>query len=121
MASALTRFGQHCREMRSRLEKTIGDQADAFGCQPYEISEIETGKLPVPPDYSRKLVSWLHLNEQERRELLKKIETNVIAFPRHTPGGDKTRAMRLFRKISKMHPNEIRSFGKKPPPEVQDD
>ena len=60
--------------------------------------KFETGKLPVPQDYSRKLVSWLHLNEQERRELLKKIETNVIAFPRHTPGGDKTRAMDHFAK-----------------------
>ena len=27
MASALTRFGQHCRELRSRREMTLGDQA----------------------------------------------------------------------------------------------
>ena len=118
MASALTRFGQHCRELRSRREMTIGDQADAFGCQPYEISSIETGKSPVPPQYSRKLIDWLRLSDQEQRELLRKIDSNVIAFPRHTAGGDKTSAMRLFRRISKMHPNQIRSYGKKPPPEA---
>jgi len=97
---------------------TIGDQADAFGFQPCEISEIETGKVAAPPHYSRKLIDWLCLSDQEQRELLKKLETNVVVLPRNVSGGDKTSAMRLFRKISKMHPNQIRSFGKKPPPEA---
>jgi transcriptional regulator with XRE-family HTH domain len=118
MACALTRFGQHCRELRSRRGMTIGDQADAFGAEPHEISAIETGKSPLPPQYSQKLVNWLRLNEQEKRELLRRAESNVVAFRRSTPGGDKTSAMRLFRKISKMKPNEIRRFSKKPPPEA---
>ena len=118
MASALTRFGQHCRELRSRHQMTVGDQADAFGCEPFEISSIETGQSPLPPHYSRKFIEWLSLDKQEQRDLLRKVESNVVSFPRHTAGGDKTSAMRFFRKISKMHPNEIRSFGKKPPPEA---
>ncbi len=121
MASALTRFGQHCRELRSRREMTLGDQADALGCQPSEISSIEMGNSPLPPHYSKRLITWLHLDEQEQRELLKKIESTVVAFPRRTTGGDKTNSMRLFRKISKMRPNEIRSFGKKPPPKATKD
>jgi hypothetical protein len=56
---------------------TIGDQADAFGAEPHEISAIETGKLPPPPHYSQILIEWLHLNEQEQRELLKRVEGNV--------------------------------------------
>jgi hypothetical protein len=97
---------------------TIGDQADAFGAEPYEISAIETGKSPLPPQYSQKLVAWLRLNDQERIELFKKVESNVVAFRRVTASGDKTGAMRLFRRISKMKPSEIRRFGKKPPPEA---
>jgi hypothetical protein len=100
---------------------TIGDQADALGAQPYEISEIETGKTPIPPRYSQKMIEWLRLNDQEQRELLKRIDSNVVAFPRQKAGGDKTSAMRLFRKISKMNPTEIRNFGTKPPPEVKND
>jgi len=118
MACALTRFGQHCRDLRSRRGMTIGDQADALGSEPHEISAIETGRSPLPPRYSEKFVAWLQLNEQEKRELLRKTESNVVAFRHHTAGGDKTSAMRLFRKISKMDPNEIRSFSKKPPPEA---
>jgi hypothetical protein len=121
MASALTRFGQHCRELRSHRQMTLGDQADALGCQPCEISSIEMGHSPLPPHYARRLVDWLRLNEQEQRELLKRIESNVVAFPRSTASGDKTSSMRLFRKISKMRPNEIRSFGKKTPPETAKD
>ncbi len=121
MASALTRFGQHCRELRSRREKTLGDQADALGCQPCDISSIEMGHSPVPLQYSHKLIAWLRLTEQEQRDLLRKIESNVVSFPRHAAGGDKTSSMRLFRKISKMRPNEIRTFGKKPSPEITKD
>jgi transcriptional regulator with XRE-family HTH domain len=118
MASVLTRFGQHCRELRSRRGMTIGDQADAFGAEPHEISAIETGRSPLSSQYSQKLVDWLRLNDQEKMELLKKVENNVVAFPRNTASGDKTSAMRLFRKISKMKPGEIRRFSKKPPPEA---
>jgi len=100
---------------------TIGDQADAFGAEPHEISAIETGNSPAPPLYSQKLIDWLGLNEQEQRDLIRKVESNVVALPRHIGGGDKTNAMKLFRKISKMQPNEIRGFGKKkPPPEAKE-
>jgi hypothetical protein len=98
---------------------TIGDQADALGAEPCDISALETGRSPIPADYCRRLADWLLLNDQERAELLKKIESNVIAFPRIAPAGAKTSAMRLFRKISKMKPNEIRQFGERPPPEAQ--
>jgi transcriptional regulator with XRE-family HTH domain len=122
MASALTRFGQHCRGLRSHRGMTLGDQAEALGCEPSEISSIEMGVSPLPANYSQRLVDWLNLNESEQRDLLKKVETNVVAFPRRTStGGDKTSSMRLFRKISRMRPNEIRSFGKPPPPENKND
>lgn len=116
MANALTKFGQRCRDFRSKHNKSIGDQADMLGCQPCEISAIEIGKLPIPADYPKKLVDWLGLSEQESRDLLRRIDTNVIPFPSLKGGGDKTKSMRLFRKISKMGPNEIRDIKKKPKP-----
>jgi transcriptional regulator with XRE-family HTH domain len=121
MACALTRFGQHCRDLRSQRGLTIGDQADALGTEPCEISAIETGKKPFPPLYSQKLGEWLRLNDKESRELLKKIENNVVAFHRDVPGGPRTSAMRLFRKISKMNPSQIRDFRKNPWLEAKND
>jgi transcriptional regulator with XRE-family HTH domain len=118
MACALTRFGQHCRDLRLRRGITLGDQADAFGLQPYEICEIETGKAPAPRHYSQKLSQWLALDEQEQRELFKRVDNNIVALHRSSPGGNRTSSMRLFRKISKLRPNEIRNFSKKPPPEA---
>ena len=121
MACALTRFGQHCRDLRSLRGLTMGDQAEALDTEPHEISAIETGKSPIPAGYLHNVISWLNLNEQEQRDLFKRVESNVVALRRHTGGGDKTSAMRLFRKISKMNPNEIRDFRKKPPPEAKND
>jgi hypothetical protein len=94
---------------------TIGDQADALGYEPAVISSIETGQSAPPPQYLPRFVDWLRLNEQEQKELFRRIESNVISFSRRTGGSDKSSAMRLFRKISKMRPNQIRGFGKKPP------
>jgi transcriptional regulator with XRE-family HTH domain len=91
MASVLTRFGQYCRELRSRREMTLGDQADALNYEPSEISSIEMGRSPLPPRYAKRLIDSLGLNEQEQHELLRRIECNVVAFPRHNfSGGDKT-------------------------------
>jgi transcriptional regulator with XRE-family HTH domain len=115
MANALNKFGQRCRDFRSQHGKSIGEQADVFGCEPYEISSIETGKVPIPPSYLKIFVGWLGLSEQDARELGRRIDSNVIAFP-HPKGGDNSRSMRLFRKISKMNPNEIRGIKGKPPP-----
>lgn len=97
---------------------TIGDQAEALGAEPHEISAIETGRSPPAPHYYHKLSEWLHLNDQERKELLGKMESNIVPFQRHMASGNKTTAMRLFRKISKMKPSEIWRFSKKPPPEA---
>jgi hypothetical protein len=115
MANALTKFGQRCRDSRGLHGKSIGDQADAFGYQPFEISEIETGKKAIPPDFAKKFVDWLGLTAVEGQDLVRRIDNNVIAFP-HPKGGNNSKSMRLFRKISKMNPNEIRGIKKKLPP-----
>ena len=121
MASSLTRLGQYCRDLRSSQDKTLGDQADALGYQPCEISSIEMGVSAPPSQYPQKLIHWLQLNEQEQRELLKRLETNVVAFSRRGIGGPRTSSMRLFRKISKMRPSDIRGFGRKSAPEATKD
>jgi transcriptional regulator with XRE-family HTH domain len=115
MTSALTRFGEHCRDLRRFRGKNMLNHAEALGIPVHQISSIETGLISPTDDYLRNLARWLDLNERERQELRKRIPitNNVISFPDKTTVAEKTKTMRLFRKISKMKPREIRRFGLK--------
>jgi hypothetical protein len=61
------------------------------------------------------------LDEDEYRDLKKKIRSNVIELNRVKALGNNSRSMRLFRKISQMNPDEIRDFKKPPEYEVRND
>jgi hypothetical protein len=121
MASALTRFGQICRDIRIKHGKSMGDQAEALACEVHYISSIETGKVAPPPRYIEGLKSWLNLDHHEYLELMKRGQGNVIPFPARHMGGNNSTSMRLFRKISRMDPTSIRSFREKLADEAKDD
>ena len=121
MASALTRFGQICRDIRIKHGKSMGDQAEALTCEVHHISSIETGKVAPSPQYIEKLKNWLNLDHHEYLDLMKRSQGNVIAFPARHAGGSNSRSMRLFRKISRMDPTHIRSFREKLADEAKDD
>jgi transcriptional regulator with XRE-family HTH domain len=121
MAPALTRLGQICRDFRTQANKTMGDQADYFGCPIHLISAIEVGKEAPPHAYLEKFSQWLNLNEEQNRELVKRAPTNIIQFPTRGSVSNNSRSMRLFRKISKMDPSQIRGFRKKIKCEDEDD
>jgi transcriptional regulator with XRE-family HTH domain len=112
MASALTRFGEYSRDLRRLRGKNMLDQAQAVGLLVHEISSIETGQVSPTDDYIRKLSDWLGLNERQIQELKKRIpqSNNVISLYDKRAVMEKTTTMRLFRKISKMKPQEIRRF-----------
>jgi transcriptional regulator with XRE-family HTH domain len=97
---------------------TMGDQADALGCSITYISSIETGRLSPSEEYLQKFSHWLDLSPQEHRALLGRTRNNVISFPKFITNN--SASMRLFRKISKMNPCDIRKF-KKRDYEVADD
>jgi hypothetical protein len=121
MTNALTRFGQHCRHLRSSQDKTMGDQAEAFGCAIHFISSIETGKVPLPENYVERFRDWLNLSADQYRDLVKRRHNNVINLQIVRFTRDNSKSMRLFRKISKMSPGQIRNFRKKPQGEAKDD
>jgi hypothetical protein len=96
----------------------MGDQATALACSIPQISAIETGRLAPTADYLRKLSDWLQLDSGECRVLLSRTTGNVIPFPKIITNN--SASMRLFRKISKMAPSDIRKFSKQHR-EVRDD
>jgi transcriptional regulator with XRE-family HTH domain len=110
MTNALTRFGQRCRDLRTSRNRTMGDQADAFICSTYFISSIETGRQQPSDEYIQNFRVWLHLTDREHNDLVGRLRSNVVKFPKFTTTN--SASMRLFRKISKMNPGEIRKFRK---------
>ena len=109
MAHALTRFGRMCRDIRGQRGMTIAAQAAVLDQDVSTISSIETGKIVPSLVYIDSFAEWLKLNDQQYLELKKRVpaKENVIEFPRR-PGV--TRSVKMFRKISRMTPTEIRGL-----------
>jgi transcriptional regulator with XRE-family HTH domain len=114
MTTVLSRFGQRCRDLRSAKDFTMGDQAKHIGCSVNEISSIECGSRTPSDSYLESFREWMKLDAEEFRDLKRKIRSNVVELNRVKTLGEKGRSMRLFRKISKMNPDQIRAFNKPP-------
>jgi hypothetical protein len=93
---------------------TMGDQAKHLGCPVSEISLIECGSRTPPDEYLQAFRAWMNMDDEDFRDLKKKIRSNVIELSRIKSLGENGRTMRLFRKISKMNPDEIRAFNRPP-------
>jgi transcriptional regulator with XRE-family HTH domain len=114
MTTVLSRFGQRCRDLRIARGLTMGDQAKNFGCSVNEISLIECGSRTPSEEYLESFRSWMKIDKEDLEELRKRIRSNVVEMNRVRSLGENGRSMRLFRKISKMNPDQIRAFNKPP-------
>jgi transcriptional regulator with XRE-family HTH domain len=114
MTTVLSRFGQRCRDLRLAKGATMGDQAKHIGCLVNEISSIECGARTPPDSYLESFRGWMKLDDDEFRDLKRRIRSNVVELNRIKTLGERGRSMRLFRKISKMNPDQIRAFNKPP-------
>jgi transcriptional regulator with XRE-family HTH domain len=112
MAGTLTKFGVLCRSLRLQNAKNMADQARVFGCEVQYISSIESGKIDPTEDYIEKFRAWLDISRIEYQLLVRRGKSNVISLtPRFSTRNNST-SMRLFRKVSKLDPNQIRAFKK---------
>ena len=114
MTTVLSRFGLRCRDLRLARGFTMGDQAQRTGYSVDEISSLECGSGTPSDMYLQTFRDWMRLDEDEFRDLKRKIRSNVIELSRIKSMGEKGRTMRLFRKISKMDPDQIRAFNRPP-------
>jgi len=110
MASALTIFGDRCRRIRIARGLSMMDQARATTCSVVEIASVEAGETYPTPKYVEAFCKWLGLDPAEQANLLvaRPKRDNVIPFrpsePKHSG-----KNMRMFRKLSKMSPEDIRA------------
>jgi transcriptional regulator with XRE-family HTH domain len=92
----------------------MGDQAKRIGCSVTDISLIECGSRTPSDEYLEGFRVWMEMDDEDFRYLKKKIRSNVVELNRIRSLGENGRTMRLFRKISKMNPDEIRAFTRPP-------
>jgi hypothetical protein len=85
-------------------------QAEALGCTATHISAIETGRSSATTEYCEKFSNWLGLNDQQKKDLMRRLprQGEVVAFPLKSGHSG---SLRLFRKVSKMTPTQIRTLG----------
>ena len=85
-------------------------QAEALGHDVTDISAFETGNRAPPPEYIQQLCSWLGVPGEQRAEFEKRVprSASVIEFPRKR---ETSSSVRMFRKVSKMTPAQIRALG----------
>jgi transcriptional regulator with XRE-family HTH domain len=69
MGQKLTEFGMMVRQLRLSRGRTMADQARALKCTPSHISQVETGKIPVPASYVKDTADWFGLDEKTERAL----------------------------------------------------
>jgi transcriptional regulator with XRE-family HTH domain len=121
MACALTRFGLLCRDFRISKNRSMGDQAEAMKCAVHYVSAVETGKIEPSDDYIETLGRWLQLNDSQYNALKKRRKANIIDLRQRFSTGDRSSSVRLFRKISKMDPMQIRRLRPKTQEEAKND
>jgi transcriptional regulator with XRE-family HTH domain len=105
--SSLTPFGMKCREYRMRSQRSLGEQATYLRVSPSDLSEIETGARPVPQGLPESIGQWLELPPLDVTLLvrLSTADSNVVYLDeRHR------KSRKLFRKINRLSPAQIRQL-----------
>jgi transcriptional regulator with XRE-family HTH domain len=121
MACALTRFGRLCRDLRHSKNQSMGDQAAVLECEVHYVSPVETGKIEPTSEYIEKFSRWLQLDHIQYDSLKKRSKANVLDLRQRFSTSNSSTSMRLFRKVSKMGPTQIRRLGTKIQGEAEND
>lgn len=99
----------------------MGDQAAALRCEVHHVSGVEIGKIPATDEYIEKFCRWLGLDESHKSELKKRSKSSVIVLKDRISNSNQSSSMRLFRKVSKMKPSQIRRLRPKSQVEAEND
>lgn len=103
----LTKFGSISRQLRMRNGYTLGDQSKHFNRSISELSQIETGLAKPDADYIRSFVQWTKASFVDHQELIKSSSS-----PLRTELPNDESNSRLYRRMNKLSPQQIRSLGR---------
>src|SRR5262245_45682850 len=72
-----TKFGHLCKKFRVERGYSLGDQARATNKSMGYISQLETGRKPVTPEYVDELAEYFQLNGEQLRFLKHAADTAI--------------------------------------------
>jgi hypothetical protein len=99
----------------------MGEQAEALKCEVHHVSAVETGKIEPSDEYIEKFRRWLGLDDSQYNALKKRSKANVVDLRQRFSTSNRSSSIRLFRKISKMDPMQIRRLRPKMQDEARND
>jgi transcriptional regulator with XRE-family HTH domain len=111
-ANALNHFGQLARQLRAAKGLTMADQAERLNCSPSQISELETGNTRPSIQFVKQFADWIGADLLEEQSLVKAVTIvgNVVALDSVRKSKSQKR---LYRRLNKLSPSEIRAFRSK--------
>jgi len=105
----LTPFGKAVRHLRIERQMMLGDMADALGVSPSYLSQIETGKKPIPPGMVDRTVVLFNLQGDEvtslRHEAAKSTTEFKISLDADAPARDRIIANELAMEFARLNPD----------------
>ena len=76
----LTPFGKAVRHLRIEHQMMLGDMADALDISPSYLSQIETGKKPIPTGMVERVAAMFHLQGMQLAALQEEAAKSMSDF-----------------------------------------
>lgn len=106
----MTPFGKAVRHLRIEHEMMLGDMADALDMSPSYLSQIETGKKPIPTDMVGRIAAMFHLSASDasalHQEAAKSMTDFKIKLSANAPARDRIIANELAVEFARLTPEE---------------
>lgn len=112
----MTPFGKAVRHLRIEHEMLLGGMADALGVSSSYLSQIESGKKPIPADFSDRVAQLINLDAAAaadlRREAAISMSEFKITIGTSAPASDRILAGELAHEFARLTPEAKDSIAK---------
>lgn len=112
----MTPFGKAVRHLRIEHEMLLGSMADALSVSSSYLSQIESGKKPIPPGFADRVASLLHLDMISAAELRREAALSMAEFKiqvaENAPASDRILAGELAHEFARLTPEAKEGIAK---------
>lgn len=104
----MTPFGKAVRHLRIEHEMLLGSMADALGVSSSYLSQIESGKKPIPSGFADRVAQLMSLDMIATSELRQQAALSMAEFkiqvPDSAPASDRILAGELANEFARLTP-----------------
>lgn len=104
----MTPFGKAVRHLRIEREMLLGEMADALGVSSSYLSQIESGKKPIPSDFPDRIARMMKLDPSAAANLRQQAAISMSEFKimigDSAPASDRILAGELAHEFARLTP-----------------